>query len=88
MKERFTQAFKALMNRRFSYRVAFEGVHGDRVLRDLAKFCRAHQSTFHEDARVHAVMEGRREVWLRIQEQLQLNDEQLWERYGGIPVEK
>lgn len=42
------------------------------VLKDLAKFCRAHDSTFHPDPRVHAVMEGRREVWLRIQENLQL----------------
>lgn len=49
------------------------------VLLDLAKFCRAHDSTFHPDARVAAALEGRREVWLRIQEYLQLNIEQIYE---------
>jgi hypothetical protein len=51
------------------------------VLKDLAKFCRAHESTFHKDPRAHAVMEGRREVWLRIQNQLNLTDEELWALY-------
>lgn len=48
------------------------------VLVDLAKFCRAHQSTFHPDARVHATLEGRREVWLRIQEQLNLTNDEMY----------
>lgn len=52
------------------------------VLEDLAKFCRANESTFHLDDRAHAVAEGRREVWLRIQHHLQLSDAQLWELYG------
>ena len=34
-----------------SYRKTFEGVHGERVLEDLARFCRAHSSTFHTDPR-------------------------------------
>lgn len=76
------------MDRRYSYRLTFEGIHGKRVLRDLAKFCRAHETTFHEDPRIHAVMEGRREVWLRIQGNLHLDDDALWDLYGGVPVEK
>lgn len=57
------------------------------VLRDLAKFCRADKSCFHKDPRAHAVLEGRREVWLRIQQHLQLTDEQLWALYDtGQPV--
>jgi hypothetical protein len=53
------------------------------VLEDLAKFCRAHESTFHADPRMHAVLEGRREVWLRIQQHLELSDETLWKLYGA-----
>lgn len=49
------------------------------VLRDLARFCRAHRSTFHPDARVHAMLEGRREVWLRIVENLNLTEDELFE---------
>ena len=52
------------------------------VLQDLAKFCRAHETTFSSDERVHAILEGRREVWLRIQTHLNLTQEQLWELYG------
>lgn len=55
---------------------------GEIVLEDLAKFCRAHESTFNMDARAHAVAEGRREVWLRIQKHLRLSDEQLWSLYN------
>jgi len=54
----------------------------DRVLRDLAKFCRANEPTFHQDPRAHALMEGRREVWLRIQHHLKLDSEMLWKHYG------
>lgn len=52
------------------------------VLKDLARFCRAHKSTFHADPRVHAVAEGRREVWLRIMENLNLTEQQLLALYG------
>ena len=48
------------------------------VLSDLAKFCRAHESTFHQDPRAHALAEGRREVWLRIQNHLRMDSESLW----------
>lgn len=48
------------------------------VLKDLAKFCRAHESTFNADPRAHAILEGRREVWLRIQEYLNLNGDELF----------
>lgn len=47
------------------------------VLEDLARFCRANTSTFHSDPRLHAVLEGRREVWLRIQNHLNLTPAQL-----------
>lgn len=61
-----------------AYRMAFGSAAGQNVLADLAKFCRATESTFHADERLHAVMEGRREVWLRIQRHLRLNEEQIY----------
>lgn len=71
-----------LFRRRTAYVKTFQGPFGEEVLADLAKFCRANQSTFHADPRVHAVAEGRREVFLRISQNLNLTDEQLWRLYG------
>lgn len=76
----------ALGDRRYAYRTLFKGPHGDVVLKDLARFCRAHKSTFHENERAHALAEGRREVWLRISHHLRLTPEQLWELYAGLPA--
>lgn len=47
---------------------------GARVLRSLAQFCYANTSTFDTDPRLHAKLEGRREVWLEIQRVLDLDD--------------
>lgn len=47
------------------------------ILDDLAEFCRANESTFHLDARAHALLEGRREVWLHIREYLTMNADEL-----------
>lgn len=70
-----------LTSRAGAYRRVFAGsaslVDQRIVLADLAKFCRANESTFHPDPRVAAVQEGRREVWLRLQRHLNLTDEQL-----------
>lgn len=62
-----------------SYRKTFEGIHGERVLADLAQFCRANETTFHENERAHVLAEGRREVWLRISKHLHLTDEELYD---------
>ena len=69
--------------RQRSYKQTFKGPVAEEVLRDLARFCRANTSTFHEDARLHAVAEGRREVWLRIQNHLQLSPAELWRLSSG-----
>jgi len=71
-----------LARRRTAYVKTFMGPMGQEVLSDLARFCRANESTFHPDPRAHAVAEGRREVFLRIQKHLQLTDDQLWSLYG------
>ena len=86
----FEKARQFLGQRRTAYVKTFLNPYGDEVLRDLARFCRAHQSTFHTDARAHAVAEGRREVWLRIQQHLQLSDDELWAIFGqsSQPIRK
>jgi hypothetical protein len=81
-------AMQLLRNRSHAYRITFTGPRAEDVLADLAKFCRATESTFHPDPRAHAVAEGRREVWLRIQHHLKLTDDDLWKRYGGTTPTK
>lgn len=72
------KARRFLGARQYSYQKTFRNSPGEVVLKDLAKFCRANVSTFHEDPRAHALAEGRREVWLRIQQHLQLSPDDLW----------
>lgn len=81
-----SKAKEFIGRRRTAYVKTFDGAFAEEVLLDLARFCRAEQSTFHADARVHAVLEGRREVWLRIQEHLKLSDDQLFALYNGVPT--
>lgn len=69
--------------RRRAYRLAFGSVAGQAVLIDLASFCRAAEPCWHEDPRKHALLEGRREVFLRIQQHLRLSEEQLYALYAG-----
>lgn len=64
----------------------FGGPSGQMVLADLAKFCRADASCYDADPRMHAVLEGRREVWLRIQQHLRLTPEELFQLYSGHTV--
>lgn len=75
-----------LQGRRMAYHHVFnpESVFTKRVLKDLARFCRAHEPTFHEDPRVHAALEGRREVWLRIEKHLNLDPETFWRLFGKV----
>lgn len=72
-------------SRKISYGLVFGPKTPDHVavLKDLAAFCRAHETTFHPDPRIHAILEGRREVWLRIQNHLQLTPEQLYALFSG-----
>ncbi len=69
-----------LRSRQLAYQRVFlgHGIDTDIVLHDLAKFCRAYESTFHKDERFHAVLEGRREVWLRIMEYLKLTPDEIY----------
>jgi hypothetical protein len=83
----FTRQF--LASRALAYRRVFALDNRDArmVLADLAKFCRATKSTAHADPHVAARLDGRREVFLRIAEHLNLTTDELYRLYGG-PTEK
>ena len=66
-----------LVTRAQAYKRTFNGIYGERVLIDLARFCRANESTFNPDARAEGVLQGRREVWLRISKHLNLTEDEL-----------
>ena len=66
-----------LITRKQAYQRTFTGNSGERVLEDLARFCRADESTFHTDPRVEGIMQGRREVWLRISKHLNLTPDEM-----------
>lgn len=68
--------------RKRAYQVSFPDPKNNEVLKDLAKFCRANTSTFNPDTRLHALAEGRREVWLRIQQHLNLQPDELYAIYN------
>ena len=78
---------KMLMRRRWAYQTVFAGPQGELVLKDLARFCRAHSTTFHADQRVHALLEGRREVWERIARHRGMTADDLWRMYSGTQKE-
>lgn len=88
LKEYWAALKQALLVRRYAYQQTFppNGVHSATVLKDLARFCRAHESTHEANERDSLIFEGRRQVWLRLQEHLQLSPEQLWELYSGRPA--
>lgn len=73
-----------LVNRRQQYQLTFpeQSEAAKAVLSDLSKFCRANESCFHEDPRVHAVLEGRREVFLRIIEHLDMDSGDFLDKYS------
>ena len=61
-------AEQAVAKRQQAYKRAFK--NNPEALADLAQFCRANESCFHSDPRIHAMLEGRREVYLRIMKYL------------------
>ncbi len=83
--DQISQAQGVVAYRQQAYVRVFSLEHNkfaEEVLRDLSEFCRARKSTFHEDPRMHAVLEGRREVWLRIEEHLNLSPTDLYKLKG------
>ena len=62
---------------------AYDGIPQEARI-DLARFCRANETCFHADPRIHAVLEGRREVWLRMMQHWNLTPDQLAEIYRAV----
>lgn len=72
-----------LRSRAQAYTKTFKGIPAESVLEDLAKFCRANESTFHKDSRLEGIMQGRREVWLRISQHLNMSEDELYKYYNS-----
>lgn len=73
--------------RKKSYQSIFgpAGAAGSEAIKDLAKFCRANETCVVPDSdRLTCVLEGRREVWLRIQQHLNLQPEELAAVYKAV----
>lgn len=56
------------------------------VLEDLKRFCRFSASTFHVEPAIHALLEGRREVILRIDDYCNMSIDELCNKYGRKDV--
>jgi hypothetical protein len=79
-------AYLHLVSMKQFYQRAFGNPWGQEVLADLLKFCRANETTMHAEPLVQAAQEGRRQVWLRIQEYLNLSPEDLFTIKAGRPL--
>ena len=67
----------SMLRKTKSYRELFDSPVGRRVLYDLAKECGAARTTFTEDAREHARLEGRRQIWLYITKMTRMTEHDL-----------
>ncbi len=78
-----------LSGRKTDYQFAFGSPAGQRVLMDLAPFCRAAETCgVPGDRDKTMILIGRNEVWLRIQQHLNLSQEDLFLLYSGQPPKK
>ncbi len=87
LQDSFLDRAKRFLNwRSLAYRRVFDAENSSDarvVLTDLARFCRADKSTAHPEPAMAARLDGRREVWLRIQEHLHLTTAELYRLYNG-----
>lgn len=90
MNETIRRAFEFLTGRRRAYLRVFDPGNRDAqaVLADLAKFCKATETVVPQPMDPHAMayLAGRRDVFLRIQQHLRLDDETLWRLLDGRPL--
>src|ERR1017187_600034 len=87
--EQAGRLFDFFKRRKVNYQLACNQPATQEMLIDLAQFCRANETCLVLDSggRVDdaftKILEGRREVWLRIQQHLNLNTTQLYFLYTG-----
>lgn len=88
LQKRYHAMLDTMRDRKVAYSRIFdvETNEAKLVRDDLARFCREFSSSFHPDPRIHALLEGRREVVLRIKDFLELSVEELVAKYGGPDV--
>lgn len=79
--ELYERTIDFLRFRQRAYQLAFPQPAHNEVLKDLAKFCHANDVPRQSDLYLLGVYAGRREVWLRIQQHLNLQPHQLYEIY-------
>lgn len=79
---RYQRILDFLRLRKRAYQLAFSNRNNSTVLKDLAKFCYANKTPRCTDLYRLGVAAGRREVWLRIQEHLNLQPDELYELYN------
>lgn len=78
MYNKWRELLDFLRTRKRNYQLTFNSIHGQEVQRDLARYCRANETCVVVGDRDRSlILEGRREVWLRIQQQLNLTPQQL-----------
>lgn len=78
------QTARLLRARQEAYRRVFANSGDlDIVLADLGRFCRGDRTAFDADQRIHALLTGRQEVWIRIMDHLRLSFDELVDRYTG-----
>lgn len=74
--------------RRRAYKAAFSGPEGRKVLADLRRFCRATMPTADvNNTNTTYLLEGRREVFLRILSHLNLDEEDVYKLIEEYPQE-
>jgi len=85
--ERWYKFLELWGHRRGHYVRTFGGDNSDAqaVLKDLAWFCCANRNTWHEQPQRRDVLIGRREVWLRIQQHLNLSSAEMAALAGFSP---
>jgi len=74
--------------RRRAYRATFNSIEGRKVLADLRRFCRASVPTADvNNTNVTFLLEGRREVFLRIISHMNLTEDDIFELVEEYPQE-
>lgn len=66
-----------------NFRQTFDAPTGREVRNWMKDFCRADKSCFHENPYAMAAMEGRRDVWVAINQRLTLEPHELFFALGG-----
>lgn len=68
---------------RRAYQGIFDGPNGELVLKDLSQFCGMGKDCFSKDALEMAHNTGMRKAFLRIQNMLNITDQQIWDLFNG-----